>query len=297
MSEPSKVAPATPDRGSLYRTVRGALLVIHLFPAVMNATAGLAFTLIASGGGAPGRAIVVAASVFLVSAAVGSMNDVLDVDLDTRTKPSKPIVRGDFSREASLILSLTAALLGVLLSFALGFDVMLVAVLVLASGLTYDFWLKETIWSWIPYGIGIPALPVWGFVAADAFTPILLASFPLGALVALALYLANTIPDIHGDTEYGIEGLAHRLGLARSQAVTWLCFAAAIVLLALTPDLLGNEWTMLMPGLIVGAVLLVAMIADAMISRSQGSLHRGWYTSAVLAVVLGVSWVISLPVV
>lgn len=300
MSGPANVAPGTHGASRVLRTLRGALFVIHFFPAVMNAAAGFAFTLIASGGTALGgtalgRAAVAAASVFLISAAVGSMNDFLDVDLDRQTKPTKPIARGDISRPATLILSLGAAALGGLLSLSLGPWVMLTALLVLASGLTYDFWLKGTIWSWIPYGIGIPALPVWGFLAAGTFTPILLASFPLGALVALAIHLANTIPDIAGDTEYGIKGLAHRLGLASSLAVTWVCFSAAIVLLALTPTILGNDPALLLPGLALGVVLLAVMIADYSINRSQASLHRGWYMSAVLGGVLGVSWVVSLP--
>jgi len=291
----------TPEQGTAraalppaLRTTRGALFVIHLFPAVMNATAGLVFYLIAADQASVFPAVAVALSIFLVSASVGSMNDFLDVDLDRRTKPEKPIARGDLGPRTAFAISVLSAVAGVLLSAALGLPVMVVALLVLASGLAYDVWLKGTLWSWVPYGIGIPALPVWGFLAAGKFTPVLLLSFPLGALVSLALYLANTIPDLEGDTAYGIKGLAHRLGLQRSLIATWVCFGVTMALLALTPALFGNDSRLLLPGLGLGAVLLLAMVGDDFANRSQASLHRGWYLSAGLAGVLGVSWVISL---
>ncbi len=293
MPEPTAAAAGLP---SVVRAARGALFVIHLFPAVMNAAAGIVFYLIAADVPAFFAGGAVALSIFLVSASVGSMNDFLDVDLDRRTKPEKPIARGDLKPRTAFAISVLSAVVGVLLSAVLGLPVMVVALLVLASGLAYDVWLKGTLWSWVPYGIGIPALPVWGFLAAGRFTPVLLLSFPLGVLISLALYLANTIPDLEGDTAFGIKGLAHRLGLRRSLIATWVCFGVTIVLLALTPTLFGNDARWLLPGLGLGAVLLLVMVGDYLVIRSKASLHRGWYLSAVLAGVLGVSWVISLPI-
>ena len=293
MMERTAAAAGLPQ---VVRAARGALFVIHLFPAVMNAAAGIVFYLIAADRPSLFAGAAVALSIFLVSASVGSMNDFLDVDLDRRTKPEKPIARGDLRPRTAFAISVLSAIVGVLLSAALGLPVMVVALLVLASGLAYDVWLKGTLWSWVPYGIGIPALPVWGFLAAGQFTPVLLLSFPLGALISLALYLANTIPDLEGDTAYGIKGLAHRLGLRRSLIASWACFGLTTGLLALTPAVFGNDARWLLPGLGLGAVLLLVMVGDYFVNRSRASLRRGWYLSAVLAIVLGVSWVISLPI-
>lgn len=291
---PGRIAAAA-ELPSVVRAARGALFVIHLFPAVMNATAGLVFYLIATDQASAFPAVAVALSIFLVSASVGSMNDFLDVDLDRRTKPEKPIARGDLTPRTAFAISVVSAVAGVVLSAVLGLPAVVVALLVLASGLAYDVWLKGTLWSWVPYGIGIPALPVWGFLAAGKFTPVLLLSFPLGVLISLALYLANTIPDLESDTAYGIKGLAHRLGLRRSLIATWVCFGVTIALLALTPALFGNDSRLLFPGLGLGAVLLVVMVSGYLVNASQASLRWGWYLSAVLAGVLGVSWVVSLP--
>ncbi|MCB1495972.1 MAG: UbiA family prenyltransferase [Bauldia sp.] len=279
----------------LRRRARGAVFVIHLFPAVMNAAAGFVFYLIAARAWEIWPALLLALSIFLVSAAVGGMNDFLDVELDRTSRPEKPLVRGDLAPRTAFVISAVAAVAGVVLSALFGQPVMLVALLVLAVGLAYDLWLKDTLFSWAPYGVGIPALPVWGFLAAGSFTPVLLVSFPLGVLIALALNLANTIPDIEGDTAFGIKGLAHQLGVDRSLAVTWICFAVTIVLLALTPVYLGNDPKLLFPGIAIGAVLLAATIIDRLISHSAAALRRGWYISAVLAGILGVAWVVSLP--
>ena len=84
-------------------------------------------------------------------------------------------------------------------------------------------------------------------------------------------------------------------GGGRALVVTWICFAVTIVLLALTPVFLGNDPRLLLPGIGLGAALLVVMIVDRLVNSSQASLRRGWYLSAVLAGVLGISWVVSLP--
>jgi hypothetical protein len=48
-------------------------------------------------------------------------------------------------------------------------------------------------------------------------------------------------------------------------------------------------------GTVLGGVLLVVMILDRLLNRSDASLRRGWYLSAVIAVILGGAWVASLP--
>ena len=63
----------------------------------MNGVAGLIFYLIAARALAIGPALVLGLSIFLVHAAIGSLNDFLDVDLDRRSRPDKPLVRGDLS--------------------------------------------------------------------------------------------------------------------------------------------------------------------------------------------------------
>jgi geranylgeranylglycerol-phosphate geranylgeranyltransferase len=271
---------------------RGLLHVIHPFPAFINAFAGAIFFAMAGGG--TGGLVVMFLSVLLIHASIGSMNDFCDVDLDAKTKPDKPIVRGNISARCVMLVSVLAAVVGALLSLSFSWATLGIALFVLAAGLAYDFWAKATVLSWVPYAMAIPALPAWAFVGAGVYKPIVLISFPLGALMSLALNVANTIPDLEGDTRYGLRGIAHLLGFRRSLLAVWACFGLTIILLALTPAILGNNPTYLMPGVALGAVLLATMILDRLVNRSGASLRRGWYLSAALAAILGAAWVASL---
>ncbi len=274
--------------------LRGLFFVIHPFPALVNALAGTGFYLMVTD---VVQGLSVAAmffSVLSIHASIGSMNDFCDIDLDTKTRPDKPIVRGDIAPWGALLVSGLAAAAGALLSLSFNWPTLCVALTVLAAGMAYNLWTKGTVWSWVPYGVFIPALPVWAFVAADAFTPMVLFSFPLGALMSLALNVANTVPDLEGDTLYGLQGIAHRLGLKGSLLVVWSCFGATIILLALTPSLLGIDQTYLLPGILLASALLMLMIFDRLLTRSAASLRRGWYLSAVIATILGAAWVASL---
>ena len=89
----------------------------------------------------------------------------------------KPIVRGDIAPWGALLVSGLAAAAGALLSLSFNWPTLCVALTVLAAGMAYNFRAKGTVWSWVPYGVFIPALPVWTFVAANAFTPMVLFSF------------------------------------------------------------------------------------------------------------------------
>lgn len=275
------------------RVLRGLFFVIHPFPALINALAGAVFYLMAADSVDVTSVSFLFLSILLIHASIGSMNDACDVDLDWKTRPDKPIVRGDISRNTAFLVSGIAAVTGALFSLSFGWATLAVALAVLSSGMAYNFWAKGTVYSWVPYAVFIPALPVWAFVAAKSFTPIVLLSFPLGALMSLALNVANTVPDLQGDTQYGLQGIAHLLGLERSLLVVWSCFAATIIFLALTPSVLGNNSTYLLPGVLVGSALLIVMILDRLLSRSDASLRRGWYLSAVIAAILGGAWVAS----
>jgi geranylgeranylglycerol-phosphate geranylgeranyltransferase len=277
------------------RTLRGLVFVIHPFPALINALAGAFFYLIAADVTQRVAVASIFLSILLIHASIGSMNDFCDIELDTKTKPRKPIVCGDIGPGVALVVSCVAAVAGALFSLSFNWSTLVVALAVLTSGMAYDFWAKGTVYSWVPYSVFIPALPVWAFVAADKFTPAVLFSFPLGTAMSLALNVANTIPDLQADTQYGLQGLAHRLGLEHSLLVLWSCFAVTIILLALTPGILGNDATYLLPGIVLGGVLLLVMILDRLLNRTDASLRRGWYLSAVIAAILGGAWVASLP--
>ena len=273
---------------------RGLALGIHPFPTTAEAVAGTLFFLMAADGAIGFNWLILFGSIFLIHASIGLSNDYCDFALDSQTKPGKPLVRGDIKARTALLVAYITATAGALLSLWFGWKTFIVSLAVLASGVTYNVWAKRTIYSWVPYAVFIPALPVWGFLAAEKFNSLVLLSFPLGVFISLALNLANTLPDLTGDVRNGVKGLAHRLGRSRSVIVIWCAFGGALGLLALTPAVLGNNPRRLFPGLALGSIILLLMVIDRATGRSDSSLRRGWYFSAILAIVLGGAWVASL---
>jgi geranylgeranylglycerol-phosphate geranylgeranyltransferase len=278
----------------IWKLAKAVLIASHPFPATINAIAGAIFYMFAVEGVLEYKVLIIFASIFSIHAAIGISNDCHDIDLDQHTKPDKPLVRGDLGIRAAQLAAGTAAVIGLLLSGLLGWATLFVALAVLVAGLVYNVWAKGTIGSWLPYAVAIPALPVWSYLAAGKFRPIVMLTFPLGILISLALNLANTLPDLSGDSQYGIRGLAHRLGLRLSLLVIWLAFGTTILTLFVTPHVVGNNAGRLGLGLLVGSLLFMLMIIDHTMNRSNASLRRGWYYSALLALILGGSWVASL---
>ena len=92
-----------------------------------------------------------------------------------------------------------------------------------------------------------------------------------------------------------MKGLAHRLGPRRSIVVIWCSLGMAIGLLALSPVALGNKSQFFFPGLLLGSLLLLVMIVDYSVSRSNESFKRGWYFTVIFSTaLLGSAWVANL---
>jgi 4-hydroxybenzoate polyprenyltransferase len=239
--------------------------------------------------------LVLFLAVIAIYGAVGSLNDYCDYSLDKVAKPRKPLVRGLVTRRFALWQALVLAVTGLLLSLALNWLTACFSALILALGIWYDVRAKRSLLSWVPYAVGIPTLPLWGFAAAGRFERVLLLAYPLGAMLSVGLNVSNTLPDREGDAAFGLQALTHRLKLWHAILLAWSLFAGAILGFAAAAPLLGNDWKILGPGLASGTLLLILMIGDYAIFRSHQSLKRNWYVGGLLAVVVGLAWVASLP--
>ena len=136
--------------------------------------------------------------------AIGVTNDYCDRDLDAASKPWKPIVAGVVRPRDALILAGLLIVAAAALAATLGLGSFGLAMLGMGCGLAYDVRLKRTIWSALPFMVAIPVLPAWVWLTLGAWEAVLWWLLPLGALIGLALHLANTLPDIDADAAYGI---------------------------------------------------------------------------------------------
>nr|WP_239679272.1 UbiA family prenyltransferase [Natronosporangium hydrolyticum] len=195
--------------------------------AAVTAVAGLlAFAV----GHRPATAALVVATVAASQLAVGWTNDALDAERDAAVgRTDKPIVAGQVRRRTVAVAAAGAGVATVLLALATGPAAAVVAVTGLLSALAYDWPLKATVFSPLPYAVSFAALPAFVVLAASATPPgWLLAA---GALLGAGAHFANALPDLADDAATGVYGAPHRLGATGSGiAASGLLLAAAGVL-------------------------------------------------------------------
>ncbi len=290
--------PASPDGASarIGRVLRGLYRLGHPLPTFATAAATTLFVATARNGGARVVDLLVAFLVFyLLLYSIGAMNDYCDEAVDRASgRREKPLAAGDVPRGLALAAWIGAAALSA--AAALHFNVAAAAMIVplWLAGFAYNFWAKATVFSWLPFVFFYPSLPVWAFVAEGSFTPAVLLAYPLLALLAGALNIANTLPDVERDRRAGVEGLTHRLGVRRGLRLLWLLLGSTIILMTLTLFLGRNDVRVLGAGLAGGTALLCVIVADGLFIASAASLRRSYYLSILCAIDLGYAWIASI---
>ena len=168
-----------------------------------------------------GPAYIIAVGVFFGQLVVGFTNDLNDFADDSKhNRVEKPLVAGSLTKTLlrkaiwiSLALAIVLNLVG-----PLGIKGGLIYLFGIGCGVTYNFYLKSTPLSPLPYFLAFAALPASIVVATDRTPPLWLIS--AGALLGVAAHFANVIKDLKEDVESGIRGLPQIIGEKNSRAVT-----------------------------------------------------------------------------
>jgi 4-hydroxybenzoate polyprenyltransferase len=245
---------------SVPRLLAGLLRACHPEPtaAVTVATAVLAITV----GRGPAGAAAAAASILASQLCVGWSNDWLDADRDaTAGRGDKPVPAGQVPRRVVGIGALIAGPLTVLLGLLSGWPAAIVITVALLSALAYNWPLKNTVLSPVPYLVSFGALAAFVVLGRpDRPTPpwwLVVATAGLGG----GAHFVNVLPDLADDARTGIRGLPHRLGATGS----WI--AAAVLLAGATTVLVFGP-----PGRPSGVALAIFVV-------SLMFLPVGWYFS------------------
>jgi 4-hydroxybenzoate polyprenyltransferase len=174
----------------------------------------------------------VAIAIFAGQLVVGWSNDFIDAPLDIaahRTK--KPIVSKEINPEqlkGSIVFALVAAVLLSLFS-PLGLTGTLIHFLGILSATFYNFKLKPTILSPIPYIVSFGALPWAIYLPAGNQPPLWL--FIDFMLIAVAFHFFNVLKDFQWDINQGVLGLPQRLGRNASLVISISLVISAIFVL------------------------------------------------------------------
>lgn len=222
-------------------------------------TAVAALLAVAVGHGWRGT-LAVAGTVAASQLALGWHNDLLDADRDaTVGRAGKPVASAAVSRAAVRIAVVAAVLATPLVALLTGPAAALAAAAALASGLLYNWPLKSTPLSVLPYLASFALLPTFVVLARPGAGTPPLWLVAAGGLLGGGAHFANVLPDLDDDARTGVRGLPHRLGPAWSAALAAALLLAATLTLAFGPP--GPpSW----PGL-------------AAVALAVGILPVGWY--------------------
>lgn len=230
-------------------------------------------------------------SMTALQTSIGALNDLVDAPSDAEGKPGKPIPAGVVSPDAARGVVFGGAAVGLGLAAPGGPSMLLLAGVVLAIGFAYDLAAKGTSWSWVPFAVGIPVLPVYGwFGVAGTLPSWFLAFLPMAALAGSALALANAQADIERDRASEVGSVAVKLGRRRSwwaHLALWMLAAALAYAWLLVSA--ANEPGRLAPIVAATGIIVVGIVlARSVEPRTR---ERAWQIEAVGAGLFGIAWV------
>jgi 4-hydroxybenzoate polyprenyltransferase len=268
--------------------VGGLVRLVHPFPSLLDGLVVAAVAVVAGASIAP-DALVLGLSMTLLQFAIGALNDLHDAPTDGGRVPAKPIPSGLVSADQARVVVAGAAVGGLALAATHGTGLLVLAGLVLVIGFGYDLVAKGTAWSWLPFALGIPILPVYGWFGATGQVPAwALALVPAAACAGAALAVANARADVERDTANGVVTIATRLGDSGTRMALILAWAgAAAIALAW---LIGGRAD---PASIVAVLLSCLIIVLGVAFGWRGTAERrewAWRIQAVGAAVAAVTW-------
>jgi 4-hydroxybenzoate polyprenyltransferase len=224
-----------------------------------------------------------------LQASIGSLNDIVDAPRDRGRTPAKPIPGGLVSVTEAWAVAIGGAALGLALAVPSGTATVVLALVVLAIGYTYDLAFKGTAWSWLPFAIGIPLLPVFGWLGATGGLP---SSFtillPVAVIAGAALAVANARADVERDAAAGVDSVATRLGSERAWAVNGGLLGVVIILAVATLIVQGAPALVVLGALAAGVVVGIGVVLGR--HADSAGRERAWELEAIGVGLLAAAW-------
>jgi len=203
------------------------------------------------------RSLLVTAAIATGQLSIGWSNDWRDRHRDASSgRTDKPVASGAIPARVVGFAAVLAAAACVALSLAVGVAPGLLHLSAVAAAWVYNFWLKATIASVLPYAVAFGLLPTF-VVAATEGSPAAPYWLVLsGSLLGSGAHFANALPDLADDLATGVRGLPHRLGAGPAA----VC-GAALLLAATAVLVFGRPGA---PGVIGWLALSLAVPAAAL---------------------------------
>ena len=164
----------------------------------------------------------------------GWTNDYLDRDRDRRARRTdKPLAQDRIQPRTVAAAALVALGAAVPLSLASGVPATAVHLTAMAAATTYNFGVKATPLSVLPYAIAFALLPAFVTLGLPAGHWPPGWALAAGALIGAGAHFAQVLPDIEQDRRQHLLGLPQRLGGRPSALAAALLLATAAALIAI----------------------------------------------------------------
>jgi 4-hydroxybenzoate polyprenyltransferase len=240
-------------------------------------------------GGDARLALQLGVSMTALQASIGALNDLHDARDDAGRKPGKPIPAGLVSQPIARTVVVAGAATGMVLAALADPRIAGLAVVVLVIGYGYDLVAKGTALSWLPFAVGIPILPIYGWLGGAGSLPsFFVALVPMAVLAGAALAIANARADFERDRAAGTVSAATRLGLEGS----WRLHVGLWVMTLL----IGLGWVAFRgvqpaeaAAVFASAGLIAAVVAWSR-RRSPAGRERAWEFEAIATALALLAW-------
>ncbi len=224
-------------------------------------------------GAGPEQAGLLGFAMFALQASIGAVNDLVDIERDRGHKPGKPLPQALIPLWVARLIAAAGLAAGLLVSAAVRPVALVVALIGVAIGYTYDLRLKAGRWSWLPFAAGIALLPVYAWLGATGRTPaVFIVLLPLAILGGAAIALANELADDERDRAVDLRTAVGMLGPVRAWRLAALL--EAIVVVVAVGTLLADGAPPVSFGAADGSAALLAVGLG--LGRSRLARTRGW---------------------
>ncbi len=235
------------------------------------------------------EAVLGFSSVFLLSAAALILNDYFDVAVDKINAPNRPLPSGVVTRREVILLFAVVTVLGLITSYLIGFQALLVAILVWAVGCLYNWRLKRTgLLGNLMVSFSVAMTFIFGALTVGAPLERMVWYFAItGFLIDLGEEIAVDALDAEGDRKIGSRSLALTLGTVTALRIAGVIFLVVVVFSGV-PLLLG--WlnpVYALPLLLMDVVIVYATVKVLFTQTSNPRRYLRWiYLSGLGAMLL-----------
>jgi 4-hydroxybenzoate polyprenyltransferase len=214
--------------------VTGFWMLAHVEPIVFILTIVTLFAVRASWPHPPWTIILLLlAGQAAMQFSIGILNDYCDRHLDAVGGKNKPIVLGLVRPYEALLAGLCMIVVMFVILLPLNLIALLAALGYLVLGQVYNLGLKSTPFSGILFALAMPLLPLYAFAGVGRIPSMVIWFIPIGALLGVALNLANALPDVEEDVASHANTLAVKLGVKGSFIACPLLIAPTAILIAI----------------------------------------------------------------